>query len=76
MKIPLSQLRFSNDQNQVWGLNVARNILKIMNFLHGIESLLVQRDGSVKRGIKGLKNIKPQKQIEIQPFIVTKLDQL
>lgn len=25
MRIPLSQLRFSNDQNQVWGLNVVRN---------------------------------------------------
>lgn len=28
MKIPLSQLRFSNDQKQVWGLNITRNYFK------------------------------------------------
>ena len=29
MKIPLSQLRFSNDKKQLWGLNISRNYLRM-----------------------------------------------
>ena len=48
-----------------------------MNYLLGIASQLERLDGLVKlEKLKGLKNIRPQKQIEIQPFVVTKLDQL
>ena len=75
MKIPLSQLRFSNDQNQVWGLNVARNYFKNNEF-SAWNRIPVGAAGWVSEAgkLNGLKNIKPQKQIEIQPFVVTKLD--
>ena len=75
MKIPLSQLRFSNDQNQVWGLNIARHYFK-NNELSAWNRIPVGAAGWVSEAgkLKGLKNIKPQKQIEIQPFVVTKLD--
>jgi len=75
MKIPLSQLRFSNDDNQVWGLNVARHYFK-NNELSAWNRIPVGAAGWVSEAGKlvGLKNIKPQKQIEIQPFVVTKLD--
>ena len=75
MKIPLSQLRFSNDPNQVWGLNVVRNYFK-NNELSAWNRIPIGAAGWVSEAgkLKGLKNIKPQKQIEIQPFVVTKLD--
>jgi len=75
MKIPLSQLRFSNDPNQIWGLNVARNYFRNNEF-SAWNRIPVGAAGWVSEAgkLKGLKNIKPQKQIEIQPFVVTKLD--
>ena len=75
MKIPLSQLRFSNDSEQVWGLNVARNYFRENQF-SAWNRIPVGAAGWVSEAgkLKGLKNIKPQKQIEIQPFVVTKLD--
>jgi len=75
MKIPLSQLRFSNDPDQVWGLNIARNYFK-NNELSAWNRIPIGAAGWVSEAgkLKGLKNIRPQKQIEIQPFVVTKLD--
>ena len=75
MKIPLSQLRFSNDSNQLWGLNVTRQYFK-KNEFSAWNRIPVGTAGWVSEAgeLVGLKNIKPQKQIEIQPFIVTKLD--
>ena len=75
MKIPLSQLRFSNDQKQVWGLNITRNYFK-KNELSSWDRIPVGSAGWVSEAgeLHGLYDIKPQKQIEIQPFTVTKLD--
>jgi hypothetical protein len=75
MKIPLSQLRFSSDQNQIWGLNVTRQYFKNNEF-SAWNRIPVGAAGWVSEAgeLKGLTNIKPQKQIEIQPFVVTKLD--
>ena len=75
MKIPLSQLRFSNSPEQVWGLNVTRNYFRENQF-SAWNRIPVDAAGWVSEAgkLKGLKNIKPQKQIEIQPFVVTKLD--
>ncbi len=75
MKIPLSQLRFSNDPEQVWGLNVARNYFRENQF-SAWNRIPVGAAGWVSEAgkLKGLDNIKPQKQIEIQPFVVNKLD--
>jgi len=75
MKIPFSQLRFSNSPEQVWGLNVTRNYFRENQF-SAWNRIPVDAAGWVSEAgkLKGLKNIKPQKQIEIQPFVVTKLD--
>lgn len=71
MKIPLSQLRFSSDDEQSWGLHVIR-------FLHRAEeasewSLIPRNDsGYVSRfgDLQGLNSIKPKRQIELQPYSV------
>ena len=68
MKIPLSQLRFGNSKKQVQGLNVARNLFK-ENELSAWNRIPVGSAGVSEAGeLVGLKNIKPQKQIEVQPF--------
>ena len=75
MKIPLSQLRFGNSKKQVWGLNVARNLFK-ENELSAWNRIPIGSAGWVSEAgeLVGLNNIKPQKQIEIQPFLVNQLE--
>ncbi|HAA11184.1 MAG TPA: hydrolase, partial [Cytophagales bacterium] len=71
MKIPLSQLRFGAAATQEWGLQVQRRILRK-------EELVVwQRVPQDAPGwvsefgeLKGLTGIQPQRQLEIQPFVV------
>ena len=71
MKIPLSQLRFGNAKEQVWGLQLNRRIFRKE------ERSLWQRIPQDSPGwvselgeLHGLKDLKPQKQLEIQPFTV------
>ncbi len=75
MKIPLSQLRFSNDDNQVWGIQFTRL------FFRKEERSVWQRKPQETPGwvsefgeLHGLKGLKPQKQLEIQPFTVNQLE--
>jgi len=75
MKIPLSQLRFGNAKKQVWGLQLNRRIFRKE------ERSLWQRIPQDSPGwvselgeLHGLLNLKPQKQLEIQPFTVAKYD--
>ena len=75
MKIPLSQLRFGKSKEQIWGLQSTRR------FFRKEERSLWQRVRRDAPGwvsefgeLRGLINIEPQKQLEIQPFAVTQLD--
>lgn len=75
MKIPLSQLRFGDDKEQVWGLNIIRQLFR------GNEHSMWQRipnnvDGWISNigELRGLTNLKPQKQLEIQPFTTLQQD--
>ncbi len=70
MKIPLSQLRFSKKEHQIWGLQVGRFLFRnnewdIWQFVPKEQSGWVSRFGT----LKGLTNLKPKRQIEIAPFI-------
>ncbi|MEN8123853.1 MAG: DUF5916 domain-containing protein [Bacteroidota bacterium] len=75
LKIPLSQLRFGKAEEQIWGLQVMRRLFREE------ERSLWQRIPQDAPGwvsefgeLHGLKNLKPQKQIEIQPFLLTQYD--
>ena len=70
VKIPFSQLKFGNAENQVWGIQVQRR------FFRAEERSVWQRIPQNAPGwvsefgeLHGLQGIKPQKQLEIQPFI-------
>ena len=75
MKIPFSQLKFGESSEQSWGLQVTRR------FFRNEERSTWQRIPQDAPGwvsefgiLKGLINIQPQKQLEIQPFVVTQYD--
>ncbi|WP_062056608.1 DUF5916 domain-containing protein [Aquimarina longa] len=75
IKIPLSQLKFGKREEQIWGLQMSRM------FFRKDERSVWQRIPRDASGfisefgeLHGLINIEPQKQLEIQPFLVTQLD--
>jgi len=75
IKIPLSQLRFGKSKEQIWGLQSTRR------FFRQEERSLWQRVPQDAPGwvsefgeLHGLIDLEPQKQLEIQPFVVAKLD--
>lgn len=71
VRIPLSQLRYANKAEQVWGLQVQRR-----NFRKEARSIwqrIPVNSGYWVSGfgeLRGIRGIKPQKQIEIQPYVV------
>ncbi len=74
MKIPLSQLKFGKSKEQSWGLEVMRKLFRKE------ERYVWQRIPREVAGfvsefgeLNGLIDIEPQKQIEIQPYTITKL---
>jgi hypothetical protein len=75
MQIPLSQLRFGQDQDLTWGFQVVRQIFRTDEFILW-KAIDRNKAGWISQygEIKGLKNIKARKQIEIAPFVVTKME--
>ena len=75
LKIPLSQLRFNSDVDQVWGLQSKRFYFR--NRERSLwQEIIPNAPGYVSEfgELRGLKNLTPQKQLEIQPYLVTQLD--
>lgn len=75
MEIPLSQLRFNKDESQVWGMEVVRSIFRVDEL--SLWSPISQNNpGWVSQygQLHGIENVKPQKQIELAPFIVAKAE--
>ncbi|MEM1120840.1 MAG: DUF5916 domain-containing protein [Bacteroidota bacterium] len=71
VKIPLSQLRYGNKEEHIWGFQIHRR-----NFRSESRSLFqrIPRNSGVWVSafaeLHGITGIKPQKQIEIQPYLV------
>ncbi|PHQ31092.1 DUF5916 domain-containing protein [Leeuwenhoekiella nanhaiensis] len=75
LKIPLSQLRFGKAEEQIWGLQAKRFYFR--NTERSMWQELEPNFPGYVSGfgeLRGLKNLKPQKQLEIQPYVVTQLD--
>ncbi|WP_374957295.1 DUF5916 domain-containing protein [Gilvibacter sp.] len=75
IRIPLSQLRFGNDYEQVWGLQSTRR------YFNNEERSLWQPLPANPPGwvsefgeLRGLIGLQPQKQLEIQPYTLAQLD--
>jgi hypothetical protein len=70
-RIPLSQLRFTNKEELVWGLEITRIFFRnqersIWQYIPPDAGGWVHLFGE----LNGINGIKPQKQLEVQPFIV------
>ncbi|WP_353776882.1 DUF5916 domain-containing protein [Winogradskyella sp. 3972H.M.0a.05] len=75
MRIPLSQLRFGNEQEQVWGLQSTRRYFNNEE-RSTWQPLEANPPGWVSEfgELRGLIGLTPQKQLEIQPYTVAQLD--
>ena len=75
MRIPLTQLRFSSEENQVWGIEVMRTVYR-----HD-ETQLWQpmprnTSGFIHHGanLTGISGIKPKKQLDLTPYALGKIE--
>jgi len=75
-RIPLSQIRYGNQEEPVWGIQTTRRDFRQQ--ARSVWQPISQNDmGNWVSGfgeLRGLKGIKPQKQIEIQPYVVAKTE--
>ncbi|MCK4662078.1 MAG: carbohydrate binding family 9 domain-containing protein [Bacteroidales bacterium] len=75
MKIPLSQLRYSDNETQIWGLQLTRRLFRKdersnWQFIPRDAPGWVHLFGE----LQGITNIKSQKQIELLPYVVGKAE--
>jgi len=71
LKIPFSQLRYGNEVDKVWGLQVQRRIFRkdersFWQFIPQSSGVWVSGFGE----LRGLHDVPPQKQIEIAPYVL------
>lgn len=74
-RIPLSQLRFADKPEHVWGMQLTRHFFRNQErsnwqFIPPTSNGWVHMFGE----LHGIRGIKPQKQLEIQPYIVAKTE--
>lgn len=75
IKIPFTQLRFADKEEHVWGLQVTRRVFRMeersnWQYIPQNSSGWVHQFGE----LHGIKGIHPKKQIEIQPYILGKIE--
>ncbi|NJM26680.1 MAG: hypothetical protein HC859_15590, partial [Bacteroidia bacterium] len=75
LRIPLSQLRFANKPELTWGIQVQRMFFRNQErsqwqYIPPDAAGYVHLMGEMK----GITGIKPQKQLEIQPFVLAKAE--
>ncbi|GAB5408114.1 MAG: hypothetical protein BalsKO_04790 [Balneolaceae bacterium] len=74
IRIPLSQLRFGNDAEQIWGFQLNRRLFRNEE-TSAWQRIPLDAPGLISEfgELHGLKNLSKQKQVEIQPFLITSL---
>lgn len=75
VKIPLSQLRYGNEAEKVWGIQVTRRLFRKEE--RSIWQYIPQNAGVWVSGfgeLHGLTNVPAQKQVEIAPYVVARTE--
>ncbi|VXD13532.1 DUF5916 domain-containing protein [Marinoscillum sp. 108] len=74
-KIPLSQLRFADKEEHVWGIQVMRMVFRKQERSYW-QPIAQDSPGWVHLfgELRGITGIRPQKQLEIQPYILGKTE--
>ena len=75
VKIPLSQLRYNNEPEKVWGFQITRRLFRkeersFWQYIPQNSGVWVSRFGE----LHGLKNIPVHRQVEIAPYIIVQAD--
>lgn len=75
VRIPLSQLRYGDKEEQIWGIQFTRRDFRdearsIWQYVPNNSGYWVSGFGE----LHGIKGIKPQKQVEIQPYLVAQTE--
>ena len=75
MRIPFSELRFSEKSGSTWGLNMFRNIRRYnsnnsWNFIDRNVSGFIHQEGE----LTGIKNVKPPVRLSLSPYMATYLE--
>jgi hypothetical protein len=75
VKIPLSQLRYGNEKDKVWGFQITRRLFRkeersTWQHIPQNSGVWVSRFGE----LHGLKNIPMHRQVEIAPYIIAQAD--
>lgn len=75
IRIPLSQLRFADKPEHVWGINITRHFFRNQERSNW-QYIAPDAPGWVHLfgELRGIRGIKPQKQLEIQPYIVARTE--
>ncbi|MFQ5633227.1 MAG: DUF5916 domain-containing protein, partial [bacterium] len=75
MRIPFSQLRFANTEEQVWGLQVQRRFFRKEE--RSVWQMIPQKTGgwvSYFGELRGIKGIQPPRRIELLPYSVSDIN--
>lgn len=75
IRIPFSQLRFGEKDNQVWGIQVQRRLFRheersIWQFISRENSGWVSRFGE----LHGISDIEPKRQVDVTPYALAKVE--
>jgi len=75
MRIPLTQLRFEEGEEQLWGLQVVRYIFRVEE-LSTWQAMKREKSGFVSQfgTINGIKNIKPRNTLDVTPYMVARTE--
>ncbi|NQU85985.1 MAG: carbohydrate binding family 9 domain-containing protein [Mariniphaga sp.] len=75
MRIPLTQLRFEEGDEQLWGMQVLRFIFR-KEELSSWQPMQREKSGFVSQfgTMDGIKNIKPKNNLDIMPYVVARTD--
>ncbi len=73
MRIPFSQLRFSPDDEQVWGIRIQRGIYRLQEGVVFPFVPVLDRGGPSRFGhLEGLEGIEPGRSLELLPYVTAR----
>ena len=75
MRIPLTQLRFQESEEQLWGMQVLRSIFR-KEELSSWQLMKREKSGFVSQygTMDGIKNIKPKNTLDVIPYVVARTE--
>ena len=75
MRIPLSQLRFKEGEEQIWGMQVLRYIFR-KDELSSWQHMDREKSGFISQfgTMEGIKDIKPKNTLDVTPYIVARAE--